>query len=178
MDSRRRRAMVTYPRLLKTSALFFSAGISILQLLNSCNSCILLSQFPSSNRTGAENASPFGGGGNFVIFFPASRTESSTTAFPELSIISNSVTVPSDSTFSFTVTSRVFPSAISLVGWFHAAWNRFVSIPTYPAKAEFPDPLPSVSPGPDPAPVREWDPDSVDVCTCESLPLFLPLSTC
>ena len=43
-----------------------------------------------------------------MIFLPASRTESSTTAFPEPSIISNSVTVPSDSTFSFTVTCQHF----------------------------------------------------------------------
>src|SRR5690349_25076245 len=73
-------------------------------------------QFPNSNRTGAENASLFGGGGNFVMLFPASRTDSSTTVFPEPSTIVNWVTLPSDSTFSLTVTCRVFPIAISPVG--------------------------------------------------------------
>ena len=88
--------------------------------------------------------------------------------------MSNSVTVPSDSTLSLTVTCKTFPSAISLVGWFQAAWNLFVSIPTYPANAESPDPLPSAFPGPDPPPPRKCGPGSVEACPCNCLPLFLP----
>jgi len=73
---------------------------------------------------------------------------------------------------SFTVTSNVFPSAISPVGWFQAAWNRLVSIPTYPANAESPEPAPS---GPVP---RACPPGSVDAWPCDWFPLFLTPSAC
>ena len=92
--------------------------------------------------------------------------------------MSNSVTVPSDSTLSLTVTCKTLPSAISLVGWFQAAWNLFVSIPTYPANAESPDPLPSAFPGPDPPPLRECGPGPVEACPCNCLPLFFPAPAC
>ena len=87
-----------------------------------------LHQSPSSNRMIGVKVPPPGGGGSFAIFLPASFTESSTTALPEPSTISNSVTVPSGWILRRTLTTRVVPAGISPCGWFQALWNRFLMI--------------------------------------------------
>ena len=80
----------------------------------------LCPQSPSSNRMIGVKVPPPGGGGSFAIFLPASLTESSTTALPEPSTISNSVTVPSGWIFRRTLTTKVVPAGISPCGWFQA----------------------------------------------------------